>query len=275
MGLLVVHPDLGHVGGQVVAYGPCGQAQFLVYDGRGLFLLGVRPDVGPQPVQVLVVAFQGRLGLAHGSGSGDEAHTLGGLEGFEHLLEPDPLLLVFDLAGNPHLGAAHGVDEAASGQGEIGRQERAFLARGLLDHLDQDLLAGLEHLLHERVALALFGGRAADVVFRVDLVDLEEPVALGPVIDERGLEPVVDVVDVALVDVALGLGLVHHLDVVLVNLAFLGDDDLYLFSRQHGDEHLLPFLFCCHANLWTRKKLSESMASPYPAPSSRTCPEPW
>jgi hypothetical protein len=39
----------------------------------------------------------------------------------------------------------------------------------------------------------------------VDLVDLEEAVAFGPVIDEGGLEGGIDVVDLALIDVPLVL----------------------------------------------------------------------
>jgi len=57
--------------------------------------------------------------------------------------------------------------------------------------------------------------------------------------------------DVAFVDVAFGLGLVDHLNVVFVDLALFGDDYLNLFSRQYGDEHLLPF-FLGHKNLVTR-----------------------
>ena len=95
------------------------------------------------------------------------------------------------------------VDHVATGDREVHGEPRALGLERILDHLDDDLLAGLEHVRD----LAAVAGSAPAAPRGVharehDLVDVQKAVLLQPDVDERRLEPGQDVVDPALVDVA-------------------------------------------------------------------------
>ena len=142
----------------------------------------------------------GALG-ALGGGADDRAGALevelGGL-----LAQPLALLVV-EPARDADALAVRGVDHVAPGDREVHRQPRALGLQRVLDDLDDDLLAGLEHVGD----LAAVAPGAAAAARRLDarqhdLVDVQEAVLLQADVDERGLEAGEDVVDPALVDVA-------------------------------------------------------------------------
>jgi hypothetical protein len=62
-------------------------------------------------------------------------------------LQPAPLVVVGDLARDAHVLDGRHEHEIAPGQRDVGRDARALLAQGFLDHLDEHFLSGLEHLL--------------------------------------------------------------------------------------------------------------------------------
>ncbi len=203
------------------------------------------------------VALEGGLAGARADGAHDDAKAGAGVQPFQHFAQAAALLVVLDLARDADLLAPRGEHQETARHGQVGGQERALAAGGFLDHLHQHFLPGLQHLLHERVLLALGRVVRGVVVFGVHLVDLEEAVFFGPVVDEGGLKVGVDVVDDAAVDVALGLGLVDHLHVVFLDQvilgAFLGKGDFHLLAGQHADEHPQLALFRCHAILCGKK----------------------
>ena len=99
--------------------------------------------------------------------------------------------------------AVRRVHHVAAGDRQIHRQPRPLGLQRVLDDLDNDLLAGLQHLGD----LAAVPPGAAAPAGRLDarqhdLVDMQEAVLLEPDVDERGLESSEHVVDPALVDVA-------------------------------------------------------------------------
>ena len=89
--------------------------------------------------------------------------------------------------------------EVAAGERDVGGRRGALLAGGVLGDLDEDRPAALEHLL-DVGALPLVA--LAVVRRRDDVVGLEKRVPLGAVLDERGVEAVVDVRHHPAVDVA-------------------------------------------------------------------------
>ena len=111
-------------------------------------------------------------------------------------------LLVVEALGDADALAGRRVDHVAPGDRQVHRQARALGLQRVLDDLDDDLLAGLEQLA-DRLALGAAAAAAGDLdAGDDDLVDVQEAVLVEADVDERGLQPGQDVVDLALVDVA-------------------------------------------------------------------------
>src|SRR6185437_15314690 len=103
-------------------------------------------------------------------------------------------------------------------------QARALGLERVLDHLDDDILSGLEHVGD----VAPVAAAAAPAPGRLnprehDLVDMQKAVLLQPDVDEGGLQAGEDVVDAALVDVADNRAAAAALQVELGDLVFAGD----------------------------------------------------
>ncbi len=151
--------------------------------------------------QVQQLALQiGALG-ALGGRPDDRASALqvelGGL-----LAEPLALLVV-EPSRHAYALAERRVDHVAARDREFHRQPRALRLQGVLDHLDDDVLAGLQQIcdltpLTSRPAPPPRGIDAGED----DLIDVQEAVLLEPDVDERRLQPREHVVDAPLVDVA-------------------------------------------------------------------------
>ena len=104
-------------------------------------------------------------------------------------------------AARADAGALRHVDQVAAGDRELHRKARALRLQGVLDHLNEDLLLGLDELV-DAAALAVPAARNLLAAGQDDLVDVKEAVALEADVDERGLHSGEDVVDDPLVDVA-------------------------------------------------------------------------
>ena len=162
-----------------------------------------------------------------------------GMEVHEEALQALALGGVADALGDGDAGSARGEDEVAPRQADIHADGGALRVDGVADDLDEDLLSALDAVLDlarlaQRALLAallVVGDRAGD------LAGVEEGVLVDPDVHERGLEAGVDVLDLALVDVAderlLGLAL----DVVLLEDAVVEDRDADLLGLEGVDEH--------------------------------------
>jgi len=234
-----VHPDLADLVGEVVPHGPGGQVELLIDEARRFGGGAALAHLLPQALQKGQVAFERGLGLAQRGGAHDDAQALLELEPGDGLFKPLALVLVLDLARDAPLLPARGEHEIAARQGQVGGEKGPLVAGRPLDHLDEEFLILFERLLDGRKFGATLAGVDDLVVFGVHLVDLQKAVALGAVVDEGGLQGGIDVVDAALVDIAPGLGLMHHFHVIFEQLSVFRDGYLDLFAGQHADEHLL------------------------------------
>ena len=171
------------------------------------------------------------------------------------LLAQAVALLVLEPARDADALAGRRVDHVAAGDRELHREPRALGLERVLDDLDDDLLARRQQIGDPRgragaaPALHLLDARDDD------LVDVQEAVLVEPDVDEGGLEPGQDVVDLALVDVADDRPAAATLEVDLGDAIPGGDLGLLLTPAartrlrrclgiarglQHGDAGLPP-----------------------------------
>src|SRR5260221_142950 len=136
----------------------------------------------------------------------------------DHLSQP-VAFGVREPAADPDAASLRREDEVAAGDRDVHREPRALRLQRVLDHLDEDLLAGFDQLVDAAAAAATApGGLLA--ARQDDLVDVQEAVALEADVDERGLHSGKDVVDLPLVDVADDGSPAAALDVELRDVAF-------------------------------------------------------
>jgi hypothetical protein len=154
------------------------------------------------------------------------------------------------------LSSSRRVDHVAPGDGDLHREPRALGLERVLDDLDDDLLPWLQQVGDARPA-----GRAAAAADLLDarqhdLVDVQEAVLVEADVDEGGLEPGQDVVDLALVDVADDRPASATLEIDLGDAVARGDLGLLLTAAtlrarlrrglglargfEHGDPGLSP-----------------------------------
>ena len=105
-------------------------------------------DFVPQPGEVVEVALDLGLGALQPGGAHDAAHRLGQRHFRDDRLEPLAIGRRIDLAADPAAMAGIGHQHAiAAGEAEISGQRGALVAAFFLDHLDQQHLAALDHVL--------------------------------------------------------------------------------------------------------------------------------
>ena len=199
----------------------------LALDGGGLHAL-------PEPQQ----GARGRgasvaLVWSEGVGADDDAAPVRQVEAVGEGLELLARVLVLDLARHAAGVVERGQHQVAAGEREAGGERRALLADGVLGHLDDDRLALLQDVLDARVAalgLAVVG--LGDHV-----LDGQEAVALGAVVDEGGVQAGLDVGDDAAVDVAAGEARFGDVHLVVLQGVALDDGDTQLFRTLRVDQH--------------------------------------
>ena len=81
-------------------------------------------------------------------------------------------------------------------------------------------------------------------VFGMDFINLQEAVFACAVAHKSGLKIGVDVVDDALVNIALDFALMQHVQVIFKQLAVFGQGHLNLLAWQNADEHASPAGAC-------------------------------
>ena len=203
----------------------------LLVDERGR----VRParaaaDRRPELQQELEIA--GEL-LLRGAfrGGADDQPALRQLEPLADLLQP-LALVVLEPARDADPVPVRRVDEEAAGERDLRRQPRALRPHGILDRLDEDLLAAGDELL-DALAVALSLELGDD-----DLVDVQEPVALEADVHERRLHAREHVVDDTLVDVPGNRAALGTAEIDLGGLAVFENGDR-LLAHVDGDVDLL------------------------------------
>ena len=148
-----------------------------------------------------------------------------------------PLGFVFDFPGDSPLRLAGHQDHIATGQREIGGEQRPFAADLFLDHLHEHFLAGLNDILnpHRLFDLVL-------KVFGVDFRKRQEAVALHAVVDKGGLQAGLDVGHNPLVEVTGNLAACCGLDEkTFQGLPFNNSDPEFLRMHRIDDHGLI-----CH-----------------------------
>ena len=170
-------------------------------------------DLG-ELVEVIEVALEVVLGRALRGGAHDDA-AVALVELLQELSLPVALGVGQPAAGADARALRH-VDEVPPGDRELHRKAGALRLQGVLDHLDEDLLLGLDQL-GDRAALAVAAPRHLLPARQDDLVHVQEAVSLEADVDERGLHAGQDVVDDPLVDVADDRPRSAALDVELAN----------------------------------------------------------
>ena len=242
---LGVDQELADVGVEVVADRADDEARLLVDQVRARLHLRRVLDRVPELHQVVQVPLQLLGAAADARGAGDDAHARRNVEARDGIAQVVPLLAL----DAPRDAAAAWVvrhqHEIAAGERDVGRERGALVAALVLVDLDDHLHALAELILHAAAAtaigLAVFAvtpTSALDVLAR-DLLERQEAVALGAVVDEARLEARLDAGDDGLVDVALALLLARGLDVE-VDQPLAVDDRHAEFLRLRGiEQHAL------------------------------------
>src|SRR5207248_1624294 len=182
----------------------------------------------PEALEEDEVALDVVLGGALGGGADDDAAFLH-LELLEDVLQARALVVV-EPARDAEAFALRDEDDEAAGQRDLRRQACALRLHRILHGLDEDRLALADQVL-DLAAVAALELRADD------LVDVEEPVLLEADLDERGLHPGQDVVDLAEIDVAGDRAALRALEVDLGDPVVLEHGDA-LLADVDGDEQL-------------------------------------
>ena len=252
--LLVVHDRPLELAGEDVARHAHGQVGLLEdHLGRAGLLAALLEHV-VELVEVLDLAIEvlalGALGRgAHDGAAAAEVDLAGSLA------QPVALLVV-EPARHAHALALGHVHEVAARDRELHGQARALGLERVLDRLDQDLLARLQHLA-DPLALGPAGAAATRELDTREhqVVGVEEAVLVEADVHERGLEAGQDVVDLALVDVSDDRAVAATLYVELRDAPVVGlrlpaasraggcslrlEDADSCFATVHRDEQLL------------------------------------
>ncbi len=213
----LVHPDLGHIGGEVFPEEADSDALVPKELSRGLgrFALGV--DRIPQPHQLVHVPDQVLLsGDVHRGGPGDHPEALGNLEARHHVPETCPMLLG-ELLADAETGSPGHQHQEPPRQTHRGGQGGALLVDRVLGHLDHQLPTGLEDLLDAGMRRVPLENIPAQVL------DREEPLPYPAILQEGRLEGGVDRGDAGLVHVAFDAGRAPALD-FYVDQARIGEE---------------------------------------------------
>jgi len=235
--LPVVHQDGLDVGIEVIPQDLQGQILvFMNERGRGS-AFHLLPDFFPDLHEVVEVFDNFFLGTVFGGGADDEADFFWHPEIVEDRAKPLPLGFFLDFSGNPALGLARHEDHVPAREGEIGGEERPFAADLFLDDLHQHFLAGMDHILdpHRLFNLIL-------IVFRVNIRERQEPVAVHAIIDEGGLKARLDVGDNTFVKVTGDFAAGRRFDEkAFQRLPFDNSDPEFLRMHRIDDHRLI-----CH-----------------------------
>ena len=204
------------------------QLRLLVDELRRARFLRLRLDRLPDALEEDDVALDVVFARAFGGGADDQPALLDA-QLLQDVLQPRALLVV-EPARDAEPFALWDEDDEAARQRDLRRQPCALRLHRILDRLHENRLALADQVLDLAAVAALDLG--AD-----DLVDVEEAVLLEADLDERGLHPRQDVVDLAEVDVAGDRAALGPLEVDLGDLVVLEHGDT-LLADVDGDDQL-------------------------------------
>ena len=234
MGGVLVDPDLLDRAVQVVPQALKHDVLVAVEQLRALRVAGIAGDALPQAEQRVHVAAERRLGLAEGVGAYDHAAAVRDGQSLRHRLQLEPDVLRVHLAGDA-AGLVEGCEnQVAAGQTQVRRQGGALVALGLASDLNDDRTPADEHVLDLRPFR--LGDRLV-VGVRHHVLDGEEAVLGGAVVDEGGVQARLNVRDLAVVDVAAGQAALGDVDLEVFEYRVVGDGDAELGRALRVDEH--------------------------------------
>ncbi len=249
---LGVDQDLADVRVVVVADRADDEARLLVDQVGARLQLRRVLDRTPQLHQVVQVPLQLFGGAADAGGPRDDAHAVGHVELRDRVAQLVAVLALDaarDAAAARVVGHQH---EVAAGERDVGRERGALVAALVLVDLDDQLHAFADLVLDATAAafavLVVAALAAALQELAGDLLERQEAVAVGAVVDEAGLERLLDARHDGLVDVGLPLLLRGGLDVEVDQLLAVDDGHPELFGLGGVEQHAL------HADSFVRDR---------------------
>src|SRR4051812_44165416 len=215
----------------------------LALHGRGLYPL-------PQAEQGREVAVERDLGLPQGVGAQDDAAPVGQVEAVGEPLQLLARVLVLHLARDAARVLERGQHQIAAGDRQAGGERRALGADRVLLDLDDDRLPLLEHLLDTGVGAV----RLLVVGVRDHVLDGQEPMALGAIVDEGGVQARLNAGDDTAIDVAAGQACLRDVHLVVFQGVPLDDGDTQLLWALRVDQHSAAQNVSVVAISWKRKR---------------------
>ena len=251
VGLRAVHHDALDVFRQKVAHRAFDQIRLLENAARQRAGLDALLDLGPLLEQEGEVAHEIPFLLPFTHRAHDHAHAIGDGEFAQDLLQPQALLLVFDLAGDAALVRIRKQDQVTARQDHVRGDAWAFCADWPLGHLGDDftargIKAGDVFLgdlgLLASAAAAIHDLHPAVEAVRHDVPVVEKGVLLEPDIHKGGLEAILEIAHPSFEDAADQPLLGRALDGKLLEPALLGHGDAGLEGFGVNDNLLVDFL---------------------------------
>ena len=233
VGARLVDQHLTDVVGEVVAQRAGHRVALAVDEERGGALEHRLHDLIPLDLEVVEVPLELLGGSAHAGGAHDGTHAGRHHEGVHdaaHLVAVLALDATADAAG---AGVVRHQHQEAAGERDEGGEGGALVAALLLVDLHHDVLAFLQDLAH--VDAPARG--VLQEILAGDLLERQEAVALGAVVDEAGFERGLDARDARLVDVGLLLFAGRELDREVVELLSVNECDAQLFLLRRVHKH--------------------------------------
>ncbi len=244
--LFLVDQDFADVLAEVVADGADDDVAVLVDEHRRGALSGGAFDGAPELQQVVQIPLQLLSRLADAGRAYDEPHTRRHVETAQDLAQIAALVAFHAPRDAARTGIVRHQHQIAPGKTREGRERGALGATLLLLDLHDELLA-----LAERILDACAAPRSVTLTLPVGevlpghLLEGQEAVPLGAVIDEGRLEARLDARDFSLVDAGFLLGLRRNLDVQIVQILAVDHGDPQLFGLGRVYQHSFHAKFTC------------------------------
>ena len=219
----------------MIADGADDDVAFLVDQEGCLALGGGLLNGGPELGEVVEVPLQLLDALAHPGGTDDEPHVLGDLELAHGVAQLGAVITLDAPRDAPRAGVVGHEHQVASGQGDEGGEGGALVAALLLVDLNDDLPALAQGILDIDPGPGLVGLVAE--VAPGDLLEGEEAMALGAIVDEGRLQAGLDAGDGAFVDIGLFLFASRGFDIQVEEFLAIDDGHPQLFRLSCVDQH--------------------------------------
>ena len=198
--LFVIDQDLADVVGQVVAERPHNRIALAINKERRRPFHHDHLDGFPDGEQIFEIPGEFLRAAIDAGRAQDDTHSLGDVDIVQRLACQVPVLTDNAPGNTTGVGLVGFQYDESSCETDKRRQCGALVATFFLVDLDNDVLAFVQDVLYVRLAAGLDVGNE---IFAGDFLQRQKAVALGAVIDERGLETWLDARYLSFVDIGL------------------------------------------------------------------------